>query len=64
MNEREIIQLILETVRGHLVYDGNLDMWIIDNDFMLALNVKEYNLLDDICTRNLVLEGGGCNGLY
>ncbi len=64
MNERKIIKLILETVRDHLVYDGNLDMWIIDDDFMLALNVKEYNILDDICTRNLVLEGGGCNGLY
>ena len=49
MNEREIIQLILETVRDHLVYDRDLDMWIVDDDFMLALNEQEYNLLYDLC---------------
>ena len=49
MNEREIIQLILETVRDHLVYDRDLDMWIVDDDFMLALNDQEYNLLNDLC---------------
>ena len=48
MNEREIIQLILETVRDHLVYDRDLDMWIVDDDFMLALNEQEYNLLYDL----------------
>ena len=48
MNEREIIQLILETVRDHLVYASDLDMWIVDDDFMLALNEQEYNLLYDL----------------
>ena len=48
MNEREIIQLILETVRDHLVYASDLDMWIVDDDFMLALNEEEYNLLYDL----------------
>jgi len=50
MNEREIIQLILETVNDHLVYNGELDMWIADDDFMLALNEQEYNLLTGLCT--------------
>ena len=50
LNERELIQLVLETVRDHLVYDGDLDMWIVDDDFMLALNKPEYNLFIDLCT--------------
>ena len=56
MNEREIIQLILETVRDHLVYDRDLDMWIVDDDFMLALNEQEYNLLNDLCFGSIVLK--------
>ncbi len=49
MNEREIIKLILETVRYHLVYDGDLNTWIVDDDFMLALDEQEHNLLEDLC---------------
>lgn len=55
-NERKIIQLILETVRDYLVYDGDLDMWIVDDDFMLALNEQEYNLLNDLCSGSIASE--------
>ena len=46
-NEKELIELILETVKDHLIYADDLNMWIVDDDFMLALSEQEYTLLKD-----------------
>ena len=53
MNERETIELILETMKDHLIYAEDLNMWIVDDDFMLALSEQEYNFLEDLCAGSL-----------
>ncbi len=53
MNERETIELILETVKDHLIYAEDLNMRIVEDDFMLTLSEQEYNFLDDLCAGSL-----------
>lgn len=57
-NERELTELILETVNGHLIYADDLNMWIVDDDFMLALSEQEYTLLQDSLTASRLSYSG------